>query len=233
MASKRHLLFAGLIGAMAAQGHEPITTKLTWTQEISRIIYKRCASCHHDGGSAFSLVTYNEARPWAKAIREEVLERRMPPWGAVEGVGAFRDDPSLTALEIEMLVSWVEGGAPEGDVVYLPPKPVLESSLKSGQAPKPLLVVEGGVPLKLREEVTAIAITPRDMPNGSSMEVTAYEPDGSVEHLIWLRNYREEWTRTYWFRDPVRLPAGTRVTVDATAPAAAAISLGRSPMPAR
>ena len=217
----------GLIGGIAAQAHEPITTKLTWTQEISRIIYKRCASCHHDGGTAFSFMAYDEARPWAKAIREEVLERRMPPWGAVEGVGAFRENPSLTPLEIEMLVSWVEGGAPEGDTVYLPPKPVFDSSPKSVEAPKPLLIVESGAPLTLREAVTAIAITPRDMPNGSSMEVTAYKPDGSVEHLIWLRNYREEWTRTYWFRDPLRLPAGTRVAVDATAPAEAAISLGR------
>jgi len=215
------------MGAVAAQAHEPITTKLTWTQEISRIIYKRCASCHHDGGTAFSLMTYDEARPWAKAIREEVLERRMPPWGAVQGVGAFRDDPSLTPLEIEMLVSWVEGGAPEGDAIYLPAKPVFDSGPKSVEAPRPLLIVESAAPLTLREAVTAIAITPRDMPNGSSMEVTAYKPDGSVEHLIWLRNYREEWTRTYWFRDPARLPAGTRVAVDAVAPAEAAISLGR------
>lgn len=226
MASKSFVLFVGLIGAIAARAHEPITTNLTWTQEISRIIYKRCGSCHHEGGPAFSLMTYDEARPWAKAVREEVLERRMPPWGAVEGVGAFRDDPSLTPLEIEMLVNWVEGGAPEGDAVYLPPKPGFDSSSKSIPAPKPLLIVESSSPRTLREAVTAVAITPRDLPNGSSMEVTAYKPDGSVEHLIWLRNYREEWTRTYWFRGPVRLPAGTRVTVDAVEPAAALISVG-------
>ena len=71
-------------------------------------------------------MTYDEARPWAKAMREEVLERRMPPWGAVEGVGAFRENPSLTPLEIEILVSWVEGGAPEGDAVYLPATPEFE-----------------------------------------------------------------------------------------------------------
>ena len=217
----------GLICVTAARAHEPITTKLTWTQEISRIIYKRCASCHHEGGTAFSLTTYDEARPWAKAIREEVLERRMPPWGAVEGVGAFRDDPSLTALEIEMLVGWVEGGAPEGDAVYLPPAPAFGTEAKSASSAKPRLIVEAGVPLTLREAVAAVAITPRDTPEGSSMEVTAYKPDGEVEHLIWLRHYREEWNRAYWFRDPVRLPAGTRIAVDAIAPAAALISVGR------
>jgi hypothetical protein len=226
VASKAFVLFVGLIGATAVWAHEPITTKLPWTQEISRIIYKRCASCHHDGGTSFSLMTYDEARPWAKAVREEVLERRMPPWGAVEGVGAFRNDPSLTPLEIEMLVGWVEGGAPEGDAVYLRPSPVFGSEAKSAQPGKPGLIVEAGVPLTLREAVTAVAITPRDMPEGSPMEVTAYKPDGSVEHLIWLRHYREEWNRAYWFRDPVRLAAGTRVEVDATAPAAAVISVG-------
>jgi len=227
VASKPFLLFVGLIGATAAWAHEPITTNLTWTQEISRIIYKRCASCHHEGGTAFSLMTYDEARPWAKAVREEVLERRMPPWGAVEGVGAFRDNPSLTPLEIEMLVNWVEGGAPEGEAVYLPPRPVFDANSQSKQAPRPLLIAESTAPLILREPITVIAITARDMPEGSSMEVTAYKPDGEVEHLIWLRNYREEWTRTYWFRDPVRLPAGTRIVVDARAPGAAVISVGR------
>ncbi len=219
----------GLIGAAAARAHEPITTKLTWTQEISRIVYKHCASCHHDGGSAFSLMSYDDARPWAKAMREEVLERRMPPWGAVEGVGAFRENPSLTALEIEMIVGWVEGGAPEGDAVYLPPKPEFGSSPAKAQAGKPMpqVIVENMAPVMLPESMTVAAVTPRDLVNGASMEVTAYKPDGSVEHLIWLRNYREEWTRTYWFRDPVPLPAGTRLVVDATAPGAAVISLSR------
>lgn len=226
MAINRYILLVGLISAAAARAHEPITTKLTWTQEISRLVYKRCASCHHEGGAAFSLMTYDEARPWAKAMREEVLERRMPPWGAVEGVGAFRENPSLTPLEIEYIVGWVEGGAPEGDVVYLPAKPEFQPSKNAHAEPAgPHLIVESTAPATLRDRVTAVAITPRELANGASMEVTAYKPDGSVEHLIWLRNYREEWTRTYRFRDPVRLPAGTRIVVDATAPGAAVISL--------
>ena len=204
----------GLIGAMAVQAHDPITTKLTWTQEICRIVYKRCASCHHEGGAAFSLMTYDDARPWAKAIRDEVLERRMPPWGAVEGIRAYRNDPSLTPLEVEMLVSWVEGGAPEGDAIYLPPaRPFHDVTLAA--MPTPTLVFESSKPLTLEHATTAVAITPRDLPDGASMEVTAYEPDGSVEHLIWLRDYRKAWTRTYWFRDPIPLPPGTRIVLDA------------------
>src|SRR5713226_6261030 len=107
--------------------HEVITTKLTWTQEISRIVYKRCASCHRPGGAApMSLLSYDETRPWAKAIRDEVAERRMPPWGAVKGFGEFRDDVSLSNAEIEMIVLWVEGGAPKGDDIYLPSIPAPE-----------------------------------------------------------------------------------------------------------
>ena len=171
-------------------------------------------------------MTYDEARPWAKAMREEVLERRMPPWAAVEGVGSFRDNPSLTALEIEYIVGWVEGGAPEGDAAYLPAKPEFPPAARAKtELAGPHLAVESTQPLTLRDAVTALAITPHELASGASMEVTAYKPDGAVEHLIWLRNYREEWTRTYWFRDPVRLPAGTRIVVDATAPGSAVISL--------
>lgn len=226
MGNKPFAVLAGLIGAVAAQAHVPITTKLTWTQEISRIVYKRCVSCHQQNGTAFSLVTYDEARPWAKAIREEVEERRMPPWGAVEGVGAFRDDPSLTPVEIEMIVNWVEGGAPEGDPVYLPPPP-FGPAPENTPAPMAVrhVVVESTAPLVLRGPINSVAVTPRNLPASASMEVTAYTPDGAVEHLIWLRNYREAWTRTYWFRDPVRLPKGTRIVVDATAPSAAVISV--------
>lgn len=219
----------GLIGAAAAQAHEPITTKLTWTQEISRILYKHCASCHHEGGAAFSLMSYEDARPWAKAIREEVLERRMPPWGAVDGIRAYRDDPSLTPIEVEIIVSWVEGGAPEGDAIYLPALPVFQGLPTNKQAgmPVPQIVAGSAAPVTLLEITTAVAVTPRDLPDGASMEVSAYEPDGSVEHLIWLRNYRRAWTHTYRFRDPVRLPAGTRIVVDAPAPGTAVLSISR------
>jgi len=221
-------IVVGLSLVPVARAHDPITTKLTWTQEISRIIYKRCATCHREGGVAMVLVTYEDARPWATAIREEVLERRMPPWGAVQGVGAFRDDPSLTSLEIEMIVSWAEGGAPEGDPVYLPPKPNSEFLVKTPQAKDGsvrTLVIRNSVPLTLPQNATAVDLRPRDLPDGASMDITAYLPDGKVEHLIWLRDYRRRWTRTYRFRDPVSLPKGTRIVIDSVAPASAEISL--------
>ncbi len=81
-------------------------------------------------------------------------------------------------------------------------------------------------PVTLHEAVSLVAVTPRDLPDGASMEVTADAPDGSIEHLIWLRNYRQAWTRAYWFRQPLLLPAGTRIVVNAPASASAVLSIG-------
>jgi len=108
---------------MTVRAHDVITTKLTWNREISRIVTLRCAACHHTGGGAFSLMTYAEARPWAVAIKEEVLSRRMPPWGAVKGFGDFRNDQGLTAEQIEWITAWVGGGVPEGDPADLETNP--------------------------------------------------------------------------------------------------------------
>ena len=83
---RRWTLLAGcILGAAAnALAHDIITTAITWDREISRIVYERCASCHHDGGPAFSLMTYEAARPWAVAIKEEVLERTHASLGRGE-----------------------------------------------------------------------------------------------------------------------------------------------------
>ena len=187
--------------AMAA-AHDPITTNLTWTKEISRLVYQHCASCHHEGGRAFSLVTYDEARPWAKAIRDEVLNRRMPPWDAVKGVGEFRDDASLSAPEMDLVVAWVEGGAPEGDPVYLPRNPHIDAP--AAKAPSK------GIELKGEMTLSAPMVLAAVRPLGA-VEVAALLPDQSVERLIWVPEFRAEWNRDYGFRKPVRLPKGTRV----------------------
>ena len=78
-----------------------------------------------------SLTTYTEARPWARAIREEILERKMPPWQAVRGYGHFANDISLSTREMEIILSWADGGAPSGVLkveesmppVFVPPAP--------------------------------------------------------------------------------------------------------------
>ncbi|SPE27852.1 conserved exported hypothetical protein [Candidatus Sulfopaludibacter sp. SbA3] len=192
-----------LIGA-ASFAHDVISTNLTWTREVSRIVYHRCASCHRPGGSAMSLLSYDEARPWAKAIRDEVLTRRMPPWDAVKGVGDFRGDRSLSQPELDVLVAWVEGGAPEGNPIYLPDAPRVER-------PK-AAVHRGGLELRqsltLDRPMTLIGIQPQ-----GPVEVAALLPDQSVERLIWVRQFHPQWKLAYFFREPLQLPRGTQLVL--------------------
>jgi len=107
--------------AVRPAAHDPITTKVTFTREISAILAARCVTCHSPRGSApMPLTTYAEVRPWARAIKEQVLTRRMPKWHAARGFGAFANDPTLTPLESALIVSWVDGGLPEGAATRTP-----------------------------------------------------------------------------------------------------------------
>ncbi len=104
-----------LAAAAVLAAHDPIKTRVTWTGEISRIMEARCASCHSaNARGTMSLATYEEARPWARAIKEEVMTRRMPKWHAARGYGDFSNDPSLSPFEIALIAAWADGGAPRG-----------------------------------------------------------------------------------------------------------------------
>ena len=88
-----------------ASAHEPITTRVRFNKEVIRVLQRNCLACHHPDGVAMSLATYEEARPWAKAIKEELLEKRMPPWCVVKGYGEFSNAPSLTQRDVDMIVN--------------------------------------------------------------------------------------------------------------------------------
>src|SRR5258705_2292487 len=100
----------------AAYPHNPTTTTVLFNREIATLLQRKCVQCHAEGKMAMPLVTYDQARPWAEAIKEEALARRMPPWPAEHGYGAFSNDIGLTPREFEFLISWIDGGVPEGTV---------------------------------------------------------------------------------------------------------------------
>ena len=107
-----------LLGACAAAVSfaASVPAGVTFNKDVLPVMQKRCQTCHRPGEVApMSFLTYQEARPWAKAIREAVLTRKMPPWFADPHYGKFANDRSLTQPEIDTLVSWVDGGAKEGD----------------------------------------------------------------------------------------------------------------------
>jgi hypothetical protein len=104
------------LGARSA-AHNRVS-QVTWTTDVEPILQRRCLGCHAPGGfGPLSFATYEEARGVAKVIREEVLERRMPPWPAARGFGDFVNDRSLTPLEVELLTAWADGGTPLGPPV--------------------------------------------------------------------------------------------------------------------
>ncbi len=97
-------------------------TNLTFTKHVAPILQNRCEECHRAGGVApMSLVTFEEARPWAKSIREKVVNRTMPPFHATGAIGRYQHDPRLTEAEIATITKWVDGGVAKGNVKDLPP----------------------------------------------------------------------------------------------------------------
>src|SRR6478672_8317306 len=96
---------------------------ITFAKDVAPILQEKCQECHHTGSMApMSLVTYAETRPWAKAIRERVITRQMPPWHIDQTVGVkeFKNDMSLSQAQIDLIVSWVDQGAPQGDLKDMP-----------------------------------------------------------------------------------------------------------------
>lgn len=198
-----------LLLTSAAWAHTAVTTKITYTKEIARLIEKRCLRCHA-AGSDIPLAAYNDVRAWAVAIREQVQTRAMPRWDAVRGFGQFRDDESLTQPEIDLFVQWVEGGTPKGDDLHLP---------VSGREPAPPQPKFGGSlylrwERRIRSPLVLAGIRPSEAAEGATFQVTAILADGRVEPLLWINNYRKRWNRTYVFREPVVLPAGSRLELN-------------------
>src|SRR5580765_6626085 len=105
-----------------ALAHDPNAT-ITWNREISRIVFEHCASCHRPNGTSFSLMTFRDAQPRAVAIKDAVLARRMPPWGAVEGFGEFRNDEALSQEQVSLIAEWVESGTLHGNNPNVLPAP--------------------------------------------------------------------------------------------------------------
>ncbi|HET8550598.1 MAG TPA: hypothetical protein VFL57_21455, partial [Bryobacteraceae bacterium] len=149
------------------------------------------------------LISYADARPWAKAIRDEVLSRRMPPWGAIKGFRELRRDASLSQEEITRIAEWVEGGAPEGDPKYLPEPPPRTKSQPASGADSIAL------PRTLSRAIVLAGIQPVGPVAGA--KITATLPDGRIEPLLWIYAYKAEWKHGFWFAEPLVLPAGTRI----------------------
>jgi hypothetical protein len=111
------LVVAAAIAAAVQRGeaHKAITSKYTYNDDVFPILKERCTPCHVAGGVApMSLMTYEEAFPWAESIRAELVAAHMPPWNADDGFGELKRAHALPPKELDVLLTWATGGNPRG-----------------------------------------------------------------------------------------------------------------------
>jgi hypothetical protein len=125
---------AATAGRIDAQAPRASAGQPTFTRDVAPILYKNCTNCHRPGEIApMSLLTYKDARPWARAIRDNVSSGVMPPWHADPAHGKWANDRSLSAADKDTISRWVAAGAPEGDPKDLPKQPVYAQGWSIGQ----------------------------------------------------------------------------------------------------
>src|SRR3984893_8728399 len=110
----------------ARAGARPVT----FTRDVAPILQRSCQNWHRpDSMAPMSFLTYEDVRPWARAIKQKVSAREMPPWfiDRTVGISQFKDDPSLASRDIETIAAWADGGAVKGDPADLPPPRQFES----------------------------------------------------------------------------------------------------------
>ena len=182
---------------------------VTWNREIARIVFDKCASCHRPGGTSFPLVTFQDAQPLGTAIKDAVLARRMPPWGAVKGFGQFRNDHSLSQEQIELITKWVDGGIRRGNNPGLLPK------LPAFFACRPVAAVRLGSPrdqrtvCRLADALVVDGLLPESVPDGRSFQIVARLPGRPRRAARLAAQLRQRNAHPFLFRRPLVLPAGT------------------------
>ncbi|PWU05074.1 MAG: thiol-disulfide isomerase [Terriglobia bacterium] len=131
-----------LAGGLLQAADVAASSQTTFSRDVLPVLQKNCQGCHRPGQIApMSFLSYKDARPWAKAMKTAVLSRKMPPWSADSRYGPYLNDRSLKQPEIDAIVRWADGGAPEGDLKDAPPA----VSFPEGWLIQPDVIVEGPV----------------------------------------------------------------------------------------
>lgn len=204
--------------AMAATSSAPVT----FNKDVLPILQKNCQSCHRPGQVApMSLLSYAEARPWAKAMKVAVATRKMPPWFADPQYGHFVNDRSLKASDVETIAKWADNGAPEGDSKDAP-APVAWPA--DGWEIQPDLIVKG--------PETAVAAHPKNnviewsyitVPSGitqdtwvTSMQIRPSQPSVTHHICVFFKPHTPDvkYNVPYWY-DRKRDENGSAVKEDA------------------
>jgi hypothetical protein len=171
----------------------------TFNKDILPIIESRCQTCHRPGEiGPMPLITYEQAKPWAKAIQEQVLTRKMPPWFADKCCGQFSTNPSLKPEEIALIDTWVKAGAPEGKKKDI--RPLLKWT-NNWRIDGPSVVVSLPHPFEVPANSTIdyqYVILPVDLPEDRWASAVEIHPtDRSIVHhaVVYLRTRESKWLR--------------------------------------
>jgi hypothetical protein len=197
----RLALAVGITCAVVAAGET-----VTFHKDVLPVLQARCQECHRAGEiGPMSLMSYAEARPWAKSIKAAVVSKKMPPWFADPATGHFQNDRSLSKKEIETLVAWADNGAPEGDAKDAPRPRTFVEGWNIG---KPDMIVEMPVdyevPAKGTIEYTYIIVPTGFKEDRWVKEMEVRPGNRAVVHHanIYIRHPESKWLRQY----PVGVP---------------------------
>src|SRR6202795_1284296 len=132
-------LSVSLMGGFLGMAAMAASSNITFNKDVLPVLQKNCQECHRPGEVApMSLLTYSEARPWAKALKAAGVTQKMPPWFADPKYGHFANDRRLSPEEVEIISAWADNGAPEGDAKDKP----AAKTFPTGWKIKPDMVIE-------------------------------------------------------------------------------------------
>lgn len=185
-----------IFAAMPALAEGNVPQRPTFTKDILPILQDNCQACHRPSGlnmsgmvAPMSLMTYQEVRPWARAIERTVVSKEMPPWHASEvHHGQFENERSLTEAEIQTIVRWVKGRAPMGNPADAPPP--VEFSQTGWNFGEPDLVVSFDEPFFVEDDVEdlyhniTVKIPKEDLPEDRWIQAIEFKPGSPVVHHI-------------------------------------------------
>ena len=174
----------------------PDPSKVTFNRDVLPILQKNCQSCHRPGEVApMSLLTFSDARPWAKSIKAAVVTKRMPPWMAEAGFTHYKNDRTLSAEDISTLSAWADNGSPEGDAKDRP----ASLTFQDGWNMKPDIIVEMPKPFQIPASGTInykFVLVKTNFPQDmwvQAAEMRAGNPKVLHHGKVWVRPPGSHW----------------------------------------
>jgi hypothetical protein len=208
-----------------SRADDPVSSSVRYNREIVRIFERKCIACHTDKSLSMPLDSYHAVRPWAQAIREEILERRMPPWPAAPGVRPLANELALSTREIAIITAWIDGGTPRGEPSDLP-APRAQRVWKAGEPDLTLKLPQQSVTPDGTPHVRRLTIATGLTRDGwlRGFDVVPGEPRALRSALLHIKGPEGDqwlggWTPWYAMTDApahvgFRLPAGASLEVE-------------------